>query len=77
MNPKSITANSTKSISIEITTCCPLKCVYCERKIQNKTLTYEEFVKLKELIDAQKSIERINLLWNWRSLFAPRYLQND
>ncbi|GAA0121925.1 hypothetical protein UT300018_12410 [Clostridium faecium] len=59
MNPKSITANSTKSISIEITTCCPLKCVYCERKIQNKTLTYEEFVKLKELIDAQKSIERI------------------
>ncbi|WP_137696826.1 radical SAM protein [Ruminiclostridium herbifermentans] len=59
MNPVSLLKNSTKSVSIEITTCCPLNCVYCERKIHNKTLSFDEFLYLKSIIKQQPLINRI------------------
>lgn len=59
MNPLSAIRNNVSSVSIEVTTCCPLNCIYCERKIHNKTMRYEEFLKFRDVIHRDISIERV------------------
>lgn len=59
MNPKKLLSKMAKSVSIEVTTCCPLNCVYCERKIKNQTMSYEKFLQIKEMIEQDEKIERI------------------
>lgn len=48
-----VTTRKTKTISLELTTYCPLKCKYCKRSeiagdYNNKKLNWEKFLKLKE-----------------------------
>lgn len=59
MNPIRVLKNPVKSVSLEITTSCALNCVYCEHKIHNKSITYHDFLKVKEKIDALNEVKRI------------------
>lgn len=59
MNPEKLLNVKAKSVSIEITTCCALNCVYCERKIKKQTMSYEQFLQMKKIIKKNKMIERV------------------
>lgn len=54
--------NMPKTISIEITTLCPLQCEYCGRpQGLGRNMTYEEFTRLKENIESINGLERVVL----------------
>lgn len=51
-----------RSVSIEVSTKCPLQCTYCKREQgSGENLSFEEFLKFKEKLDEIPALERINI----------------
>lgn len=59
MHPLKLLSNKPSSFSIEITTRCPLKCKYCDRRGTGADMSYDKFLVLKDRLDQVPGLDRV------------------